>query len=162
MEPKLDDFLSVGLSRYKQASATLVAFGQEVESRLQGILSDRPPDKWGRFVPERVKPMRSTKYWSQYPTLNAKILGAIGGVTVTITIDLNWYLSEREYPFYSAWFDPAEPYASVLGDFDWIDGVAPYGSGIRFEPDENDFALERDFGLILDEVERFTKSDLLG
>jgi hypothetical protein len=162
MEPKIEDFLSVGLSRYKQASATLVAFGQEVESRLKGILSDRPADRWGRFVPEPVKSTKSTKYWSQYPALNAKIVGAIEGVTVTITIDMNWYLSEREYPFFSAWFDPAEPYASVLGDFDWNDAVAPYESGIRLVPDENDFALERDFGVILDEVERFLKSDLLG
>lgn len=162
MEPKIDEFLSAGMSRYKQASATLVAFGREVESRLQGILSDRPSDRWGRFVPDRVKPIKSTKYGSQYPTLNAKILGAIDGVMVTITIDLNWWQSEREYPFYSAWFDPAEPYASVLGDFVWSDSVVPYESGIRLEPDENDFALERDFGLILDELERFTNSDLLG
>ena len=51
MEPKLDEFLSVGMSRYKQASATLIAFRQEAESRLERILEQRPTDRWGRFVP---------------------------------------------------------------------------------------------------------------
>ena len=109
MEPEIDDFLSVGMSRYKQASATLVAFRQEVESRLQRILTARAPDRWGRFVPDRVKPIKSTRTWSQYPAVLAQINGAIDGATVSITIDISWWNAEGEYPFYEAVFDTAEP-----------------------------------------------------
>ena len=108
-----------------------------------------------------MKPTRITRTWSQYPTANANIDGTLGGAAVSISIAINWYESDREYPFYCAWFNPAEPYTSMLGDFDWNDGVASYERGIWFEPDETDFALDRDFGLILDEMERFTMSELL-
>ena len=161
MDKQTEEFLSLGMKKYKQASATLVSFGQEVEERLQRILSERTPDKWGNFVPDQTKRTKSTKYWSQYPVLNAKIDGTVGGAAVRISVDINWYQSEREYPFYSVWLDPGDPYLEAMSEFDWRDDVNFSESGIRFVPNENDFALERDFGILLDEIARFLGSETL-
>jgi hypothetical protein len=155
MDKQIEEFLSLGMQRYKQASATMVSFGQEVEARLQRILSERTPDRWGNFLPDHVKQAKSTRYWSQYPVLNAKIDGTINGAAVRITIEINWYQSESEYPFYSAWLDPADPYLQAMSEFDWSNGVYFEENGIRLAPDEEDFALERDFNILLNEFVNF-------
>ena len=79
MSNNTDDFLSVGLKKYKQASAILVSFGQEMEEPLQGILNDRATEKWAPFRPGETKRAKSTRYWSHYPLLNDKIDGDIAG-----------------------------------------------------------------------------------
>jgi len=162
MSKQIDEFLSVGLKKYRPASAAMVTFGKEIESRLQAILSKR--EDWGSFVPKKGKPPKSTTYWSQYPLLNGKIDGRINSADVRISIDINWYLSEREYPFYIVRLDPVEPYEKGMAEFDWSMGVAWYENevegtkGIRLTPTEDDFALERDFGLLLSELVRFLKT----
>jgi hypothetical protein len=160
MSKQTDEFLSVGMQKYRSASAAMVRFGKEVESRLQAILSKR--EDWGIFVPRRGNRPKSTKYWSEYPLLNGKIDGKINGADVRLSIDIIWYRSEREYPFYFVWLDPVEPYRKAMAEFRWSgdvswdeDGEAP---GIRLTPKEDDFALERDFGILLSELVRFFKT----
>lgn len=156
MSDQMIEFLSVGMGKYKQASATMVAFGKEIEVRLQSILSARSTSEWGWFVPNQTKKKtRSTKYWSEYPLFNAKIDGRIGESEVTISIDVNWYDSERDYPFYSAWLTPADRYRVALEEFEWRNPTYGFSRGVRLDPDEDDFDLERDFRLLLDELSRF-------
>jgi len=161
MSKQIDEFLSVGMKKYRRASAAMVRFGTEVESLLQDILLKR--EDWGSFVPKRGHRPKSTKYWSAYPLLNGKIDGKINGADVRISIDINWYLSEREYPFYSVWLYPGEPYRKAMAEFDWSGSVVwdkevENGAGIRLTPNEDDFALERDFGILLSELVRFLKT----
>jgi hypothetical protein len=158
MSTQTDEFLSVGMKKYRSASAAMVRFGKEIESRLQAILSKR--EDWGSFVPKNGKSPKSTTYWSQYPLLNGRIDGKINGADVQIFIDINWFQSEREYPFYSVYLYPGEAYRKAMAEFSWSGSVSWYEEEevIRLTPNENDFALERDFGLLLSELVRFLKA----
>lgn len=158
MNKEMDDFLSEGMKKYKKAAATMVSFGKEIEKRLQNILANRKTKGWGKFIPEETRIPRSTKYWSDYPEFNAKIEGTLGKANVRINIEINWYESEHEYPFYRAWLEPSDPYLKSISDFDWKDGVIQEGNGIRLYPREEDFNIERDFNFLLDELVRYFNS----
>ena len=153
----MDTFLAVGMKRYKQASYTMVSFGKEIETRLQKILASRTPEAWGRFVPTTRGRGKSTKYWSEYPLMNAKVDGTIGTESFRLSIDVNWYASKTECPIYSAWLEPHEGYQASIDGFEWRHGVCSFKEvkGIRLDPSEDDFDLERDFGIMLDELVRF-------
>lgn len=155
MDKQMDEFLSIGMEKYRGASATLVSFGKEVEKRLHAILSQRRAGEWGRFVPDQAKLPKSTKYWSEYPLLNANIAGRVGGAEVKVFIAINWYASEREYPFYFASLDPVGPFETAMAAFNWSGNVKWNGDGIQLDANEDDFALERDFGILLNELVRF-------
>ena len=154
----IDRFVAEGMGRYRRASATLVAFGEEVERRLQLILSNRAKDKWGAFVPSTTKPTRSTRYWSKYPLLNAKIDGTIGEQELMVSIAINWYEADGDYPFYSLSFEPVDRYAESMAQFPWCEKVVCDGSSLRLDPDPQDFGLERDFTLLFDEATRFLET----
>lgn len=153
----MDAFLAVGMKRYKQASSTMVSFGKEIEARLQKILASRTPEAWGRFETTAGGKGKSTKYWSEYPLFNAKIDGTIGAEPFRLSIDINWYMSKTEYPFYIASLDPHQRYRASMDGFEWRNGVYSLKEwgGIRLDPSEDDFDLERDFGILLDELVRF-------
>ena len=156
----IDRFVAEGMGLYRRASATLVAFGEELERRLQLILSSRPKDKWGAFAPSTTRPTRSTRYWSKYPLLNAKIDGTIGEEELTVSIAINWYEAEGDYPFYSLSFEPADQHAKSMAEFEWCGKVVYDGAGLRLDPDQKDFDLERDFALLLNEATRFLGENL--
>ena len=99
MDKELKQFIEEGVKRYKEASRLMVLFGKTIEGELQNILSSRK--KWGKFKPKKTsKSVGSTRYWSEYPFLNAKIFGKIGDRECTIRIAINWYQSDADYPFY--------------------------------------------------------------
>ena len=158
----MDDFVHEGMKRYREASTTLVAFGEEVERRLQRLLYDGPPSGWGAFVPSDNARARSTRYWSKYPLLNAKIDGEIGGTSATITIAVNWYESDGTYPFYALGVEPVENHVDAMQDFEWREGVRPTRDGIRFEPNPEILDMKDGFRVLLEEAVRFLGREEVG
>mgnify|MGYP001176290137 CR=1 FL=1 len=169
MNQQMDEFLSVGMQRYKQGTAVMISFEEEIHTRLHKILTDRSSDEWGIFVPIGKAKFRRSRTWKEFPHLGAYISGELGDakVKVTMTIAVNWYQSENAYPFYEIYFwlqkgdaeeEPNKTALRSLKEFprerqvyyayEWIDTL-------RLDPDEDDVNLERDFGILLDELVRF-------
>jgi hypothetical protein len=161
MNQKMSEFLSAGMQSYKQATAVMISFVEATETRLQEILTSRTPDKWGRFVPSSEAAVKSTRTWKEYPHISARIAGKLGGAAITITIAINWYQSETEYPFYEIYIQGDEneeagktPLIS-LNEFPrgrQVRHVHTEVDTLRLVPDEHDFDLDRDFGILLDEL----------
>mgnify|MGYP006282151057 CR=1 FL=1 len=151
----MDTFVHEGLARYRQAGATLVAFGEEVERRLQKLLTEGPKDGWGRFVPASDARARSTRYWSKYPLLNAKLDGKIDGADATITLAVNWWEAEGDYPFYALHIEPTANHIDAIRDFDWQNDIKPAREGIVYEPNPEILDLQEGFRRLLDEAGRF-------
>ncbi len=150
-----DDFIAEGMKKYKCATAAMISFQNEIETRLQDILVKRPAENWGEFQSKKLVKSKTGRTWNQYPTAIAKINGIVEGKEIEIGIVVSWYTSESDYPIYSAWADPREQYLSLMKSFEWQPQVRCGEWGISFNPDENDFNLERDFNLLLDELVRF-------
>jgi hypothetical protein len=158
MNQQMDEFLSVGMQRYKQGTAVMISFEEGIETRLQKILSERTPDEWGSFVSTAKTKVKSTKGWKEFPHLKARIDGKLGDEKVNITIAVNWWESESHYPFYEIFLDPKGLWQNPMKEFEWgrkVCEFSAYNKGIRLDPDEDDFNLERDFGILLDELVRF-------
>ncbi len=155
MNQQMDEFLSEGVKRYKQTTGVMISFEKEIETRLQKILSGY---EWGSFDPVAGTKVRGSRSWKKYPHLSAGIDGELGDEEVTIFIGINWWESEFHYPFYQIWLDPKESYLIPMRNFEWGRKVyhhSGYNKGIRLDPDEDNFNLERDFGTLLNELVRF-------
>jgi len=151
MDKELKQFIEKGMKRYKEASRLMVLFGKTIEGELQGILSARKD--WGKFKPDMAKKKISTKYWSEYPLLNAKIFGKIGQKDFTIRIAINWFQSENDDPFYEICLENCT-------DQELLDKFTGYNhngifvireNSIILYPDPKDFNLHRDFNKLIDE-----------
>lgn len=156
MNDATDEFVELGMSRYKDAAEVMVNFGQEVEARLKAILDERKD--WGRFQPNGKLTATSTTYWSVYPLLNAKIEGKFMGEVVKLAVRVNWYAAKTNYPFYAVAFEPWKPFQEQMAEFEWN---APYqftDGELRFTPNPDDFDLRRDLNRLLDEYQRFLRA----
>jgi len=153
MKNELKDFLSEGMKRYKQASKIMTEFFRYTQSELQEILKKRKD--WGSiFKPKETTKVRSTKYWDEYPLINASISGTIGNNPVIIQIAINWFRSDSNYPFFIVRFydAPDKLYEKVSSfkkhrKFE----ISKDEDGLVLNPDPEDFNLERDFNLLIDE-----------
>jgi len=153
MKNELRDFLSEGMKRYKQASKIMTEFFRNTQSELQEILKKRKD--WGStFKPKKTTKVRSTKYWDEYPLINASISGTIGNNPVIVQIAINWFWSDSNYPFFVVRFydAPDDLYEKIRsfkkhGKFE----MSKDETGLVFYPDSEDFNLERDFSLLIDE-----------
>ena len=152
MENELKEFIAEGSRRYKEASRLMVLFGKTVEKELQDILIRRK--KWGSFKPNDIKKTKSTKFWSEYPVINAEILGTIHDVQRWIRIFINWTLPGTDIPSYSIEFMYDEIGPILTEKF------VSYSQNSKFEiqdkrlsfiPDPKNFDLDRDFNLLIDE-----------
>ncbi len=155
MNQQMDEFLSEGVKRYKQTTGVMISFEKEIETRLQKILSGY---EWGSFDPVAGTKVRGSRSWKQYPHLSAGIDGELEDEKVTIVIGINWWESESHYPFYEIFLDPKGLWQNPMKEFEWgrkVCEFSAYNKGIRLDPDEDDFNLERDFGILLDELVRF-------
>ncbi len=151
MDKELKQFIKEGVKRYKEASRLMVLFGKKIESELQSILTTRK--EWGKFKPDITKKKISTKYWSEYPFLNANIFGKIGQKQCTIRIAINWYKSDTNYPYYEIRLEKG-------ADEELSNKFMAYNENGIFEVRENsiilcpnpvDFNLYRDFNKLIDE-----------
>ena len=155
MTDQLDIFLAEGMKRFKQASATMVAFEEALQTRMRNILSARAENGWGSFVPKGESVTKSSRHWKQYPGLTASIEGVYRGADLQVCIALNWYSKESNYPIFCGWFYPHAEYRNEFARHEWSEGISKHETGICMLPREDDLDLERDFGLILDELIRF-------
>ncbi|MBA3061672.1 hypothetical protein KKB17_01885 [bacterium] len=152
MDKELKKFIEEGVTRYKETSRLMVLFGKTIEGELQGILSTRK--EWGTFKPDTIKKkVISTKYWHEYPLLNAKIFGKIGQKQCTICIAINWFWSDTDYPHYEIRLEKG-------ADEELLNKFMEYSENGVFEVRENsiilcpnpeDFNLHRDFNKLIDE-----------
>jgi hypothetical protein len=151
----LDVFLAEGMKRFKQASATMVAFEEALQVRMRTILSDRAEVGWGSFVPNGESATKSSRYWKQYPGLSAWIDGTFRSADLQIHIAINWYSQESDSPLFCGWLYPFAEYRNEFARHEWSEGTSKHENGICIAPCEDDLDLERDYGLILDELVRF-------
>ena len=152
MDKELKQFIEEGIKRYKEASRLMVLFGKKIESELQGILSARKD--WGKFKPEKTShSVGSTRYWSEYPFLNAKIFGKIGQRQGTIRIAINWYNSDDNYPYYEACLEKGadEELSNKFKEYSENGILEVRENSIILCPDPKDFNLRRDFNKLIDE-----------
>lgn len=156
MKSELREFLAEGLKHYKKASYVMTEFFTNTQNELQGILKKRKD--WGSvFKPKETKFIKSTKYWDKYPLINAQIEGAIEGKPAIIKIAVDWLKPESEYPTYDVWLEkgPESVYKKISayqkrGRFE----LTKDGFGLVFDPSPDNFDLERDFNLLIDEFVR--------
>ncbi len=79
----------------------------------------------------------------------------IDGASATISIAVNWYEADGDYPFYALSIEPVATYSDAMQSFAWSERVAPSPDGIRYEPNPDVLDLEEGFRLLLNEVVRF-------
>lgn len=154
MNDELRAFIEAGMGKYGRASLTLVSFGKHLEEMLSDFLRSRSPDQWSPFVPNASPRVKSTRYWSEYPLRNAMIDGQIAGKTARITIAVNWFKADGDYPIYWAQTTVGDTPFDILADFQFKDSISAGPDGLVFEPNPDDFDLTRDFSLLLDETVR--------
>jgi hypothetical protein len=156
MKSELKEFLAEGLKHYKQASHVMTEFFRNTQVELQEILKKRKD--WGSaFKPKETIKVKSTKYWDNYPFINAFIAGTIEGEAAQIGIALNWFQSEAEYPFYEAWLDDGpESICKNIGAYKKKGRfeLSEKNLGLKMNTDPNDFNMERDFNILIDEFVR--------
>jgi hypothetical protein len=145
-------FLAEGMKRYRQATKIMMEFFQTTQIELQEILKNKK--EWGKtFIPKDIIKVKSTKYWDEYPLINAQRAGTIDGQPATIKMAINWFESDSDYPFHKVSFGNApEKYFKNLS-YDEIGKIrlAENRNGLIFNPDQTDFNLERDFNNLINE-----------
>lgn len=144
-------FLSAGMKNYKKASEVMGAFFKETQAALQAILKNRRD--WDKFKPGEVAKVKSTKYWDDYPLINAQIQGTIDQNSASIEIAVNWYESKSDYPFYSIRFYEGPDLRSKLSSYKKAGSFEADSENTRliFSPSPEDFNLGRDMNLLMDE-----------
>ena len=148
------EFIEEGLKRYKEARKVMVNFDKLIKKMLIDILEDR--DTWGNFTKKNKVRIRSTTYGPDYPLLNAKLKGEFQKKDAEITIAVNWYESEVDYPFYSVWMTNSNPtWQEKFEQFGWSSNFRIYNNQLIYDPDPKDYDLERDFHSLLDEFNKF-------
>lgn len=155
MNDATDEFVALGMSRYRDAARVLVDFGREVEARLKAILDERT--SWGRFQPLGESSAKSTTYWSVYPLLNAKIDGEFRDENVKLAVRVNWYAADTHYPFYAVAFEGISS-TVPMEQFEWNPNYQFTDGELRLNPDPDDFDLRRDVNRLLDEFQRFLQA----
>ena len=153
MPSEREEFVAEGMKRYREAALILVNFGREIEASLKTVL-EKPRD-WGKFAPKKEVRAKSTKYWSEYPLLNARLEGDFNGEDIVLIIAVNWYKSNTDYPFYAIRIETQKNYDAELKQFQWKDPFQYKESALRYLPDPDDFNLARDFDQLIEEFARF-------
>jgi hypothetical protein len=142
------------MKRYKQAKKVIAQFYKNTRTSLQEILRKRK--SWGDFEPGEIPKIKSTQYGGDYPYINAQIEGKIHGEKVKIEIAVDWYESDSDYPFYCIRFYENNKYDDKISSYEEHGKVKRYrnmyGSEMLiYVPDPNDFSLDRDLNLLIDE-----------
>ena len=160
MDNELHAFMEAGMRRFGHAQLTVFAFAKHLEEILLGVLRSRPKSDWGPFVPSVPLQIKSTNYGKEYPLRNALIEGSIDSKPSRVTIAVNWYQSQTDYPFYAADIRVEESVVDGLKSFAWNDPITSGPDGPILVPDPEDFDLSRDFSVLLDELVRFMQDRL--
>jgi hypothetical protein len=122
---------------------------------LQSVLQQH--DNWGNFHPDQKGKVKSTRFWVEYPFLNAKIDGEFMGEKAKITIAVNWYQSDGDYPYYMIKLESDDSFISLQEQFEWKSEFDFRENELRYYPDPDDFNIERDFKKLIKEFSRFLR-----
>ncbi len=158
MSTKVDQFIEVGMKKFKQASVVMLTFQETMESRLQSILMERKGDLWDKYFSSGKCSSKTTRTWNKYPSANATMLGEEDVSTCTVGVAVDWFDADNEYCAYRVWLDPRDKFQDQMNSFEWSERTYMSRWGLCFNPNENDFNLERDFEILLDEIVRFLES----
>lgn len=149
MNDEMNDFLFEGMKRYGEAAKVMVKFGKTIEAQLKEILDSRK--NWGEFTPVADAKAKSTTYWSEYPLLNSRINAKWNDKEVLITIAINWYKTNTDYPYYAVWLEQKEQSIEYVSNIMIkSNNIEAVERELRLYPNPNDFNLERDFNRLLD------------
>lgn len=157
MDEELRAFIETGMSRFGRAQITVARFGKHLQEMLSGILRSRAAEEWAPFVPSLPAKIRSTTYGQEYPLRNARMEGSIDGKPARVTIAVNWFQSETDYPFYATDVTVQDSPAEGLVSFAWREPIKSGPDGPILTPSADDFDLDRDFSILLDELVRFMR-----
>jgi len=157
MSKKFETFIAEGMKSYKKASEVAALFRGEVENVLKDILNSR--NDYGPFKKQALKQSQSSKFWTEYPYINANVNGQFLGNTTTLRIAINWMHSD-DYPIYQILFyDKAQRYNEEMKAFEWSENFTIEDDGtLTFVPTPADLNIKRDFTLLIDEFVRFLKT----
>lgn len=150
MKNEMKEFLAEGLKYYKKANLVMSEFSNSIQTELLGILKNR--ENWGPvFKPGGSDKIKILKYGGNTPIFVAQIEGKVGGTPAPIRISINW--QESEYPFYEIWFFDGPP-----GIYEKFKAYKKKGRveqsldrGLKMYPDPDDFDIERDLIILIDE-----------
>ena len=154
MENESKDFLKEGMKQYQTALEMVNAFYKEITNKLHDVLEHH--NNWGIFIPEKDAKIKSTNSAQEYAWMNATLPGKIENENGTVEIQIDWYGSKKEYPYYmvrfiytnckdhiqklqKANFEKYQFYKNQSGD------------GIMFQPNPEDFNIEKDFEEMISE-----------
>ena len=151
MTKKTDKFLKEGISRYKQATYVYFTFRRELQDKLQIILKNY--NSWGKLKPD-FKSIKSTTYGQDYPLLNARISFLKEDELLTMTIAVNWYNSENDFPFFEVFLENENNRASLFEQFNWNPPFDINGRSLRYFPDPEKYDLDKDLTALLNEFVR--------
>jgi len=149
MSKETDLFIKEGISRYKQANQVYLTFRDEMQKKLQSILRNRK--NWGTLKPN-FKSIRSTLF--KGAALNARIKVECDGVVQIIVIVIDWQISETDFPYFCVWLEDSNNKIIHTKQINWSDNYFYEDKSLRFKPNPDNYNLEKDFSLLLDEFIR--------
>jgi hypothetical protein len=151
MTKNTDEFLKEGISRYKQATLVYFTFRKELQNKLQSIL--RNHKDWGILVPD-FKTIRSTTYGQDYPGLNARISFKKSEEILIMTIVVNWFMSDNDFPLFEVFLENENNHTTKFGHISWNHPYELNDRSLRFYPDPKNYDLEKDFHELISEFLR--------
>ena len=156
MNENIKAFIDEGMKSYKKASEVAALFRGEIENILKKVLNEHRG--WGPFEKQTLKQSQSTKYWTEFPYINANVSGQLYGKDTTIRIGINWMGVSDDYPTYEVrFYEEKHPYKENMKTFDWDDRYS-FDEHLTYSPDPKDLNIERDFNELIIEFVRFMNS----
>ncbi len=155
MNKEINDFITAGIQRYKQATETYFTFRKELQDKLQSVLKTR--ENWGLLKPN-INSIKSTTFGQEYPLLNSRINCKFAGKDLTLVIAVNWYQSENDFPFFTVWTEKTADLTNLMlkqKQYNWNSNFKYEKDALRFYPNPDNYNIETDFNNLLDEFIKF-------
>lgn len=163
MSDEMDAFSAEWLVKYRKASLALKDFQAQVNGRLKSLLDARTKDdRWGPFKAQKAT-SRSRDLHSDDP-FAAYVDDSNTAIQVYAKVVWDKHELVRPYGLVrvkkGTGKDSREEFkrlTEAMGAYGWARKVeaVPSKDGIRLDPTPDDFDLDRDFNILLDELVRF-------
>ena len=157
MSKELNEFISVGFTRYKEAHSIYRRFQTEVKGLLFNILLNR--ENYGALnIKEDSIILRS---WADGLMLTARISASVNDVSYLIGIGLDWSASSKELPIPTAWIDDSNlKYVNLNDSFLWSNTRYNKNNQLVFMKEFVYEDLESIFNNLLDEIIEYMDAEL--
>jgi len=157
MSKEMNEFLSVGLNRYKEAHNVYWRFRKELTDVLVATLDQRK--NYGSFIIKENS--FYTQPWVNGLMLNARVSGHFNGIEYSIGIGLDWYNSEVDLPIAFACIEKSNrDLINLDKNYNWTYKVYDrsllgYFSSYKFEN------LELVFNSLIDDIIEYMDAEFL-